>query len=110
MRRYPNVLAGREYANTDHVTYMRILPQPPMQGRERLEVSSRVSKRIVTHMRQRHISHAQRVQLSQDRDRIPDLVSSVRPLDLDRGHQDHTHPSTPRRLAILPFSITSPIS
>ena len=71
------MLVGREYINANRVVYMQIPPQSPMQGREWFEVPSGISERVVTHVRQCHIPDAERVELSQDRDRISNLVSSV---------------------------------
>lgn len=78
-----------------------------MQRREGFEESTRVSKCVVTQVRQRHIPHPELIELSQDSDGVPNLVSSVRLLDPERSPQNLTHPSTPRRLAILLFQIAS---
>ena len=61
IRRYPSLLVGGQHTNTDHTTYVRISPQSPVQGGNGFEVSSRISERVVTHVRQCHVSHAERV-------------------------------------------------
>ena len=49
-----------------------------MQGGKGFEESTRISEGIVAHVRQCHVSYTEWVQLSQDRNRIPDLVGSGR--------------------------------